>query len=79
MKPEGSLPRSQEPTTGLIPRHMNLVHHLRPYFCKINKILPICAYVFLVVSSFQAFPPKFGITLSFYPCVLRVPPILFLI
>jgi hypothetical protein len=34
-KPEGSLPCSQKPTTGLYTQ-MNLVHNFPPYFSKIN-------------------------------------------
>jgi len=70
MEPEGSLPRSQKPTTVPILIQMRPVHTFPPYFPKIhsNTIFPCTPRSSEWSLSLQVFGPSL-------PCVLHVPPI----
>jgi hypothetical protein len=62
MEPEGSLPCSQEPTTGPYP-------DIQPYF-QSYIILPFYATVFWMVSSLPGFPNKIPYG---FPCYMPHP------
>jgi len=60
IKPEGTLPCSQEPTTGSCPEPHKPSPHLPTLFLYNSFIyyLPIYALIFQVVSSLQVFRTK---------------------